>query len=100
MSDKKTKDRKKTGAQQIAGQSGENAGAKHKQCPKCGGEDIRPMNFHPSVALDFSTYYLGDLVIPKLHICLACGYSEMWIDSKKDLTDVQNYFKAHDASTV
>jgi predicted nucleic-acid-binding Zn-ribbon protein len=60
-------------------------------CPKCKGNELVLMNFQSSVALDFPTFHLGDKVIPKLHICLTCGYSEIWIDGQKDLNDISKF---------
>ncbi len=61
------------------------------KCPKCSKRKIERMNFHNAVALDFPTYYLGDLISPCLYICLECGFSEIWIDSKEDLEDIKKY---------
>ncbi|MBX9685071.1 MAG: hypothetical protein K2X27_00140 [Candidatus Obscuribacterales bacterium] len=60
-------------------------------CPKCTGTQIEPMNFQNSVALNFGTYYLGDLVVPTLFVCVDCGYCESWIVNQKDLEDIRKY---------
>ena len=61
------------------------------ECPKCNSDGIEPMALRPDVAVEFGTFYLGDTVSPKLYVCLSCGYSEIWIDSAKDLEDIRKY---------
>jgi predicted nucleic-acid-binding Zn-ribbon protein len=64
---------------------------RHEKCPKCKGTNVEAMHLSSKVALDFGTYYLGDMVIPKLYVCLNCGYCETWIDSQKDLDDIKKF---------
>lgn len=54
------------------------------------------MKLSSGVFLDFGTYFLGDMVIPRVYICLDCGYSETWIDSEKDLKDIRKFRQAHE----
>jgi predicted nucleic-acid-binding Zn-ribbon protein len=72
-------------AVELARQKMKNSG----KCPKCSGTSVEPMGFHSNVALNFPTYYLGDMVVPKLYICTNCGYGEIWIDQEKDLSDIR-----------
>lgn len=67
---------------------------KKGKCPKCSGKEIESLTFLPSAALEFPTYYLGDIVVPKLYICTACGYAETWVDNDKDLDDIRKFFKS------
>jgi len=67
---------------------------KSAKCSKCDGNKFAKMNFRPDVALEFGTYYLGDSVLPKLKVCLSCGFSEIWIDGEKDLEDIRKFTEA------
>jgi predicted nucleic-acid-binding Zn-ribbon protein len=70
-----------------------------EKCPKCHGTKIESMDFSANVFLDFGTYYLGDLVIPRLYVCLKCGYSECWVDKTKDLKDIRKFAKAREEAS-
>lgn len=70
------------------------------ECPKCNGDGIEAMPLRPDVAVEFGTYYLGDTVSPKLYVCLSCGFSEIWIDSAKDLDDIRKYAAARQKSST
>lgn len=70
------------------------------KCIKCKGRDFELMSFRPDVAIEFGTFYLGDPVTPKLSVCLGCGYSEIFIDDTKDLTDIRKFSQAKKAKTT
>jgi predicted nucleic-acid-binding Zn-ribbon protein len=69
-----------------------------KKCPKCASKSIRSMDMNASVSIDFGTYFIGDLVVPKLYVCLNCGYGECWIASGKDLDDIRKFAETRSLS--
>lgn len=66
-----------------------------KHCPKCLGEDI------VRIEGNWDTYGVGNnvrtgifsIALVTKYVCLGCGFSEEWVESKEDLEKIRKKYK-------
>ena len=58
------------------------------KCIKCNSNKIKKVGARP---VGMQKGLIPKLLYPKYYICLECGYTEIWVDSKEEL----NYLEGH-----
>ncbi|MEG1004319.1 MAG: hypothetical protein RSF37_13035 [Clostridium sp.] len=60
------------------------------KCIKCNSVNVKVVK---AIPVQIKKGFIPKLIKPNYYICSECGYAEIWIDSKEELTYIENDYE-------